>query len=72
MLHVAPPCSAPHALLGSGLSDKTGYVDVDKETCQHARFPNVFALGDCANMPTSKTAAAVSKWSLIEIDLRSH
>ncbi|KAK2178927.1 hypothetical protein NP493_523g01013 [Ridgeia piscesae] len=60
MLHVAPPCSAPNVLWDSEVSDKTGYVDVDKGTCQHVRFANIFALGDCSNLPTSKTAAAIS------------
>ncbi|KAI0211237.1 Sulfide:quinone oxidoreductase, mitochondrial [Lamellibrachia satsuma] len=59
MLHVAPPCSAPSVLWDSEVSDKTGYVDVDKETCQHVRYPNVFSLGDCSNLPTSKTVAAI-------------
>ena len=37
-----------------------GWVDVDMYTLQHKRYPNVFALGDCAALPTSKTAAAVT------------
>jgi len=27
---------------------------------QHVQYPNVFALGDCSNLPTSKTMAAVA------------
>ena len=34
-----------------------GWVDVDKHTTQHTRFPNVFSLGDVSNLPTSKTGA---------------
>ncbi len=30
-------------------------------TLQHKRYPNVFALGDVANLPTSKTGAAIRK-----------
>lgn len=26
-----------------------------QETCQHNKYPNVFALGDCSSLPTSKT-----------------
>jgi NADPH-dependent 2,4-dienoyl-CoA reductase/sulfur reductase-like enzyme len=29
-------------------------------TLQHVRHPNIFALGDCSSLPTSKTAAAVA------------
>lgn len=42
----------------SPLVDSAGYVDVDKYTLQHVKYANVFAIGDCTNAPTSKTAAA--------------
>jgi sulfide:quinone oxidoreductase len=60
MLHVAPPMSTPSELWDTPLVDKTNFVDVNKSTLQHTKFKNVFALGDCANTPTSKTAAACS------------
>jgi hypothetical protein len=47
-------------LAKSTLADANGYVDVVKETLQHKKFPNVFAIGDCTNLPTSKTAAAIA------------
>lgn len=61
MLHVTPPMSSPDVLKMSPVADAAGWVDVDKETLQHKRFPNVFGIGDCTNLPTSKTAAAVGK-----------
>lgn len=51
---------APDFIAKSALAAESGYVDVDQYTLQHNKFPNVFALGDCANVPTSKTAAAVA------------
>lgn len=45
------------------LTDPTGYLDVDKETLRHNVYPNVFGIGDCTNVPTSKTAAAVGKYN---------
>lgn len=61
MLHVTPPMSAPDPLRQcSQLVDAAGFLDVNKETLQHTRFPNVFGIGDCTNIPTSKTAAAVA------------
>lgn len=51
----------PAVLVNSPVSDESGWVDVDKETLQHKKYPNVFAIGDCTNLPTSKTAAAVGK-----------
>lgn len=61
MLHVTPPMSSPDVLKTSPVADAAGWVDVDKETLQHRRYPNVFGIGDCTNLPTSKTAAAVGK-----------
>ncbi len=63
MMHVVPHQSAPDWVKASPLatSDPTGYVDVDKHTHQHVRYPNVFALGDAGSTPNSKTGAAVRK-----------
>lgn len=61
LLHIAPPMQAPEVLkTGARLTDAAGYVDVNKFTMQHSVYRNVFAAGDCSNVPTSKTAAAIS------------
>lgn len=61
MLHIAPPCSAPEVLAENKLLiDKDGFLDVDQYTLQHKTFKNIFGLGDCANVPTSRTAAAAA------------
>ncbi|MFD1052537.1 FAD/NAD(P)-binding oxidoreductase, partial [Kibdelosporangium lantanae] len=57
LLHVVPPQSAPDVVRTSPPADPAspyGYVDVDQYTLRHKRFDNVFALGDVANLPTSK------------------
>lgn len=59
-LHVTPRMCAPPVIEGSPLADSTGYVDVDKHTLQHVRYANVFAIGDSANVPTSRTIAAIT------------
>lgn len=61
LLHVTPPMGPPAFLAASPLADKEGWVEVDKETLRHARYGNIFALGDCSNLPTSKTGAAIRK-----------
>lgn len=61
MLHVVPPMSAPSFIQNSPLAGSGGWVEVDKHSLQHVRFANVFALGDCSNLPTSKTGAAIRK-----------
>ncbi|MBP1149585.1 MULTISPECIES: FAD/NAD(P)-binding oxidoreductase [unclassified Methylocaldum] len=65
MIHVVPPMSAPDFLKKSPLGNEGGWVDVNKDTLQHVRYPNVFSLGDASSLPTSKTAAAVRAQSPI-------
>ncbi|TAN53324.1 MAG: NAD(P)/FAD-dependent oxidoreductase [Methylococcaceae bacterium] len=59
MIHVTPPMGPPDFIKGSPLANESGWVDVNKQTLQHVRYPNVFSLGDASSLPTSKTAAAV-------------
>lgn len=61
MIHVTPPMSAPDFIKSSPLAGDEGWVSVDPGTLQHTKFDNVFALGDCSNLPTSKTGAAIRK-----------
>ncbi|MEE9416014.1 MAG: FAD/NAD(P)-binding oxidoreductase [Acidimicrobiales bacterium] len=63
MMHVVPHQSAPDWIKSSPLSadTPTGYVDVDKHTHQHVRYPNIFSLGDAGSTPNSKTGAAIRK-----------
>jgi sulfide:quinone oxidoreductase len=61
MIHVTPPMSAPDLIKSSKLANATGWVDVDKYTLQHPKFLNVFPIGDCSGLPTSKTGAAIRK-----------
>jgi sulfide:quinone oxidoreductase len=61
MIHVVPPQKAPDFIRVSPLADKAGWVDVDQATLRHKTYSNVFALGDAANTPNAKTAAAARK-----------
>ncbi|XP_076026871.1 sulfide:quinone oxidoreductase, mitochondrial [Genypterus blacodes] len=65
MLHVTPPMGPSLVVKSSLLADDAGWLDVDKDTLQHKRYPNVFGIGDCTNLPTSKTGAAVAAQSSI-------
>ncbi len=58
MIHVTPPQSAPDFLKGSPIGDAAGWIEVDPASLQHARYENVFGLGDATNTPNAKTAAA--------------
>ncbi len=72
MLHLAPPQAAPDFIQKSKLAHQDGpnkgWVNVNQNTLQHAVYQNVFALGDVAALPTSKTGAAVRKQAPIVVD----
>lgn len=60
LLHAVPKMG-PHAFVASSpLADATGLVEVDQATLRHTRHANVWALGDASNLPTAKTAAAIT------------
>lgn len=67
-LHAVPPQSAPDVVRNSKLVNADGWVDVDKQTLQHNRYPNIFGIGDCSSLPTSKTAAAAATQCGILVD----
>lgn len=66
-IHVVPPMRAPDPVKNSELAWKEGpfaaggWLEVDKSTLQHRRFPNVFGIGDINGTPRGKTAATVKK-----------
>ncbi len=76
MLHAVPPQSAPDFIKHSKVANAEGWVDVDKYTLQHVRYPNIFALGDAAGTPNAKTGAAVRKQAPVVVhnllQLREH
>jgi NADPH-dependent 2,4-dienoyl-CoA reductase/sulfur reductase-like enzyme len=63
LLHVTPPMGPLAVLKGSPIADAAGWVEVDKGTLQHVKpeYSNIFSLGDASSLPTSKTAAAITK-----------
>ena len=56
--------SSPDVLKKSTLVNEGGWVDLNKHTLQHTKYSNVFGLGDCTSLPTSKTAAAAGQQGL--------
>ena len=68
-IHVIPPMRAPEVIRNSPLPWQTGawaaegWMEVDKGTLRHVRYPNVFGVGDIAGVPKGKTAASV-KWQV--------
>ncbi len=68
-INVVPPMRAPEAVRNSPLPWKDGpwaadgWIEVDKGTLRHMRYPQVFGVGDVAGVPKGKTAASV-KWQV--------
>lgn len=65
-IHVVPPMRAPDVVGDSPLAWQEGrfaedgnWLEVDRHTMRHRRFPNVFGVGDCVGTPVAKTAASV-------------
>ncbi|KAJ3004951.1 hypothetical protein HKX48_000979 [Thoreauomyces humboldtii] len=67
-LHATPPMSPPTFIRESGIANADGWVDVNKDTTQHNKYPNIFSLGDASSLPTSKTAAAAAAQSAVTGD----
>lgn len=68
MIHVTPPQSAPDFIRSGPLANAAGWVDVDKFTLQHVKYPNIFSLGDSSALPTSKTGAAIRKQAPVLVE----
>ena len=64
-IHVVPPMSANDSVRNSDLAWKEGpfagggWLEVNRETLQHRRFPNVFGIGDINGTPRGKSAATI-------------
>lgn len=67
--NVVPPMRAPGPVRRSPLPWKDGpfaadgWMEVDRQTLRHKRYPEVFGVGDVAGVPKGKTAASV-KWQV--------
>ena len=60
-LHLTPHMKAPDEIGNSQLGSPKSWVPVHKETLQHVKYENVFALGDIAAVPLGKTGGSVRK-----------
>lgn len=59
LLVTVPPIMGQQYIIDSGLGDEAGFVSVDKHTLQSTEHPDIFVLGDAANLPTSKAGAVI-------------
>ncbi|MDY7229071.1 NAD(P)/FAD-dependent oxidoreductase [Hyalangium rubrum] len=72
LLHVTPPQSAPDFIQRGPLAHQQGpskgWVKADKYTLRHPDYPEVFALGDASDLPTSRTGAAIRKQAPVLVE----
>lgn len=67
-LHITPPMKAAEEIADSPVGSSKGWVPVKKETLQHVKYPNVFALGDIAAVPMGKTGGSARKQYKVVVD----
>ncbi|KAI0748044.1 FAD/NAD-P-binding domain-containing protein [Daedaleopsis nitida] len=62
VLHVTPSMGPLDVIKNSPIADQAGWVSVDQATLRHTNpeYGNIWSLGDCSSLPTSKTAAAIT------------
>jgi sulfide:quinone oxidoreductase len=60
-MHITPPMKAAEEIANSPVGSAKGWVPVNKETLQHVKYPNVYALGDIAAVPMGKTGGSARK-----------
>jgi sulfide:quinone oxidoreductase len=68
MIHVTPPLTPPEFVRSGALANADGWIEVDKFSLQHVRYPEAFGLGDASNLPTSKTGAAIRKQAPVVVE----
>jgi sulfide:quinone oxidoreductase len=70
LLWAAPPQRAPAFVRESplGSAGAYGWVSVDRHSLRHTRYPEVFALGDVCDAPTSKTGAAIRRQAPVVVE----
>lgn len=67
-IHITPPMKAPDEIGNSPIGSAKGWIPVKKETLQHVKYPNVFAIGDIAAIPMGKTGGSVRKQYKVLVD----
>ena len=58
LLIMVPPHRGAKVVEDSGLGDRGGWLPTDKATLRTKAHPDIFAAGDCTDVPVSKSGAA--------------
>jgi len=68
LLVTVPLHGGSEAIAKSGMGDAGGWFPTDKHTLQSKQFPNVFAIGDATDLPSSKAGAVAHFQSEVLFD----
>ena len=68
LLHITPPMRAAEEIANSPIGSSEGWVPVDRETLQHIKYHNIFALGDIIDTPMGKTGSSIRKQYKVVVD----
>jgi len=55
VLIMVPPHRGADVIVKSGIGDREGWIPTDKQTMKILDYENAYAIGDCTNIPVSKT-----------------
>ncbi|MES0489241.1 MAG: FAD/NAD(P)-binding oxidoreductase [Leptospirales bacterium] len=70
LLVAIPPNLGQSFIDDSGLGNGAGYVVTDQGTLKHAKYPNIYALGDITSVATSKAGSVAHfEASIVEANL---
>jgi len=58
LLIMVPPHRGAKVVEDSGLGDRGGWLPVDRETLRSKVHPDIFGVGDCTDLPVSKSGSA--------------
>ncbi len=58
LLIMVPPHRGAQVVEDSGLGDRGGWLPTDKATLRTKAHPDIFGIGDCTDIPVSKSGAA--------------
>src|SRR5690625_5426868 len=60
--------SPPQFIANSSIADEAGWVNLYMYTLRHETFANIFGVGDCTSLPTSRTGAAIRKQAPVVVE----
>jgi sulfide:quinone oxidoreductase len=68
LLIMVPPHRGADVIMKSGIGDVDGWIPTDKNTMKVKGYENVYAIGDCTDIPVSKTGVTAHLEAMVAAD----